>query len=113
MQTLDPAAAARAAVAAPGRPATAMIHDTPDLRLLVFRIAPGQTVPLHRNASSVTITVLAGSGELEGEVEGASVRRACAAGDVVAYLPNEPHAMHATRDELLLMAAITPRPGTR
>jgi quercetin dioxygenase-like cupin family protein len=110
---LDPLTAARAAVAAPGRPATAVIRDTPDARLVVFRLAPGQAVPPHRNASSVLLTVLAGAGVLEGEEDGAPVPRACVAGDVVAYAPNELHAMRATDDELLLLATITPRPGTR
>ena len=113
MITLDPQAAARAAVAAPGRPATAVVHDTPDARLVVFRLAPGQQVPPHRNASSVMLTVLAGGGVLDGEEGGAPVSRDCAAGDVVAYAPNELHAMRAVARELLLLATITPRPGTR
>ena len=113
MIALDPIAAARAAVGPAGRPATAVVHDAPDVRLVVFRLAPGQAVPPHRNASSVLLTVLAGSGVLEGEADGVGVPRDCVAGDVVAYAPNELHAMRATSDELLLLAAITPRPGTR
>jgi quercetin dioxygenase-like cupin family protein len=110
---LDPLAAARAAVAAPGRLATALIHDMADVRLLVFRLAPGQAVPPHRNASSVLLTVLAGAGVLEGEEDGVPVPRSCVAGDVVVYAPNELHAMRAVDSELLLLATITPRPGTR
>ena len=38
--------AARGAVAPnKDKPATAVIHDSDDLRLIVFRIAPGQAVP--------------------------------------------------------------------
>ena len=31
-----------------------VLHDTPDVRLVVFRLAPGQHVPLHRNESTRT-----------------------------------------------------------
>ena len=114
MMRLAPSRAAREAVAAsPARPATATIHDSPDARLVVFRLAPGQQVPPHRNASTVMLTVLAGRGVLSGESDGAPVDAACAAGDVVVYAPNELHAMRAEQEELLLLATITPRPGTR
>jgi quercetin dioxygenase-like cupin family protein len=110
---LDPRAAARAArAAAPNRPATAVLHDTPDVRLIVFRLAPGQAVPPHRSASTVTLTVLEGAGVLSG----GDGERACAEGDVVAYAPDELHGMRAEPDaarELLLLATITPRPGAR
>ena len=110
MIALDPRAAARAAVAAtPGRPATAVLLDTPDVRLVVFRIAPGQAVPPHRSPSTVTLTVLEGSGT----ISGAGVERSCSAGDVVSYAPEELHGMRATAEELLLLATIAPRPGER
>ena len=110
MIALDPRAAACAAVSAqPERPATAIISDTPDARLVVFRLAPGQVVAPHRSTSSVLLTVLEGSGTLSGEQE----ERACVAGDVMAYPPNELHGMRADGGELLLLATITPRPGAR
>jgi quercetin dioxygenase-like cupin family protein len=107
---LDPRAAARAASgAAPGRPATAILHDAPDARLVVFRLAPGQAVPPHRSASTVALSVLEGRGTLSG----GDGERACAAGDVVVYAPDELHGMRADDAELLLLATITPRPGAR
>ena len=111
MQALDPRGAARAAVApSPSRPATATIHDSADARLVVFRLAPGQAVPPHRNASTVMLTVLEG----EGVLSGGDGERACRAGEVVLYEPNEQHGMRATGGgELLLLAVITPRPGER
>lgn len=110
MMALDPRTAARNAVSArPDRPATAVLLDTPAMRLVVFRISPGQAVAPHRSASSVTLTVLEGSGVLSGE----DGEHACAAGDLVAYAPNELHGMRATTQELLLLACITPRPGVR
>ena len=107
--SLDPRAAARRAVAAhPDKPATAVLLDSPQMRLLVFRIAPGQAVPPHRSSSAVTLTVLEGSGVLSGEGD----ERTCNTGEIVAYSPNELHGMRATTRELLLLACITPRPGT-
>jgi quercetin dioxygenase-like cupin family protein len=107
---LDPRTAARDAVAAsPTRPATAVIHDAPDARLVVFRIAPGQEVAPHTSVSTVLLTVLAGSGILSGGDE----ERRCAAGELVTYPPGERHGMRAIDEELLLLATITPRPGTR
>ena len=110
MIALDPRAAARAARAPSAtRPATAILHDAPDVRLVVFRLAPGQAVPPHRSASTVTLAVLEGAGTLSG----GDGERACVAGDVVVYAPDELHGMRATDGELLLLATITPRPGER
>ena len=110
MIALDPRAAARSArAAAPGRPATAVLHDGPDARLVVFRLAPGQAMPPHRSASTVTLAVLAGAGVLSG----GDGERACAAGDVVVFAPDELHGMRAADAELLLLATIAPRPGAR
>ena len=114
MRACAPREAARQAVAAHAdRPATAILHDTPDARLVVFRLAPGQAVPPHRSASSVLLTVLEGTGVLSGEDGGVACERDCAAGDVVAYAPHELHGMRAGDGELLLLATITPRPGER
>lgn len=95
--------------ASASRPATATIHDAPDARLVVFRIAPGQAVAPHRNSSTVLLTVLSGSGF----VSGGDAEVAVSAGDVIAYEPNEIHGMRAADDQLVLLATIAPRPGTR
>ncbi|MGK2962219.1 MAG: cupin domain-containing protein [Gemmatimonadaceae bacterium] len=114
MKALDPASAALAAVAPnPTKPATAVLHDTDDLRLVVFRIAPGQSVPPHRSVSSVMLTVLGGEGILSGEENGQIVERRFTAGEAATYAPDELHAMRSDSTELLLLATITPRPGSR
>lgn len=114
MKVLTPIDAARSAVAPnSSRPATAVLLDTPDARLVVFRLAPGQSVPSHKNASTVLLTVLSGSGFLTGERDGQPDERECSAGDVIAYAPHESHAMRAGESELMLLATITPRPGER
>jgi quercetin dioxygenase-like cupin family protein len=110
MIALDPRQAAHDAVAAAAsRPATAVLFDAPDVRLVVFRIAAGQRVAPHHNASSVMLTVLHGAGWLSGR----DGERRCTAGDVVVYDPDETHGMRADDGELHLLAAITPRPGSR
>jgi quercetin dioxygenase-like cupin family protein len=110
MKVLDIRRAAREAIAAnPTRPATAIVHDSADARLVVFRLSPGQSVAPHRNASTVTLTVISGSGLTSGDHGEAPV----ATGDVVTYEPNEVHGMRAADEELVLLATITPRPGSR
>ena len=114
MKPLDALQAARGAVSADAsRPATALLLDSPDARLVVFRLAAGQEVPPHRSSSTVLLSVLSGSGTLSGEAESGPVERPCTQGDVVAYEPNELHGMRATGGELLLLATITPRPGQK
>lgn len=109
MIALDPRAAARAAAAQNSRPAMSILFDSADLRLVVFRLEPGQEVPSHRSTSSVMLTVLDG----EGSISGPLGEIACTAGDVVCYAPNEIHGMRAIDSELHLLATITPRPGDR
>lgn len=110
MKTIDARRAAADAVATNStRPATATIHDSPDARLVVFRIAPGQAVAPHRNGSTVMLTVLAG----RGIVSGGDGERSVATGEVIAYEPNELHGMQAIDEELVLLATIAPRPAAR
>jgi quercetin dioxygenase-like cupin family protein len=106
----DPAAVARSAVGAhPGRPAMSLMHDGADARLVVFRIATGQSVPVHTSASTVVLHILSGSGLVSG-VDG---ELQVSAGTVIAYEPGEPHGMRAPTEELTLLAVIAPRPASR
>ena len=104
-----PALAASAVAANPTRPAMALIHDTTDARVVLFRIEPGQEVPVHTNASTVLLTVISGTGI----VIGGDAERAVKAGDVIAYDTGEPHGMRAAAERLVIAAVIAPRPGTR
>ncbi|HZO18063.1 MAG TPA: cupin domain-containing protein [Gemmatimonadaceae bacterium] len=110
MKVIRPFQAAAGAVAAdPRRPATAIVHDSPDVRSVVFRIGPGQVVAPHRSASTVLLTTISG----RGIVSGADTEQEMQPGDVVVYEPNELHGMRATDDTFVLLATITPRPGDR
>jgi quercetin dioxygenase-like cupin family protein len=91
--------------ARPDRAATALLHDSDDARFVVFRISPGQSVPPHRNASSVTLVVLDGMGI----VSGANGERIVSRGDLVTYDPHEVHGMRAASGTLELLAIIAPR----
>ncbi|MEP7067190.1 MAG: cupin domain-containing protein [Gemmatimonadota bacterium] len=101
--------AREAAPARPDRPAMVVVSDEAAARLVVFRIAPGQSVPPHRNASLVMLTVIRGTGTIAGESEGAAITRPCGSGDLFVFQPGELHGMSTGADELILLAAITPR----
>jgi quercetin dioxygenase-like cupin family protein len=111
MKSIDALSAARAAVTAnPGRPAMAIIHDSDDVRMVVFRIGPGQRVAPHTSKSTVLLRVLEGTGVLSG-ADGEE--RTCSRDDMVVYERGELHGMAATDEELIVMATIAPRPGSR
>lgn len=110
MKSMDVAALAAAAVAAnPTRPATAVVHDSADARLVVFRIGVGQAVAPHTSPSSVIMVMAAGSGW----VQDGTGERAVKAGEVISFEPDERHGMRADTEELVVLAIIAPRPGTR
>lgn len=110
MKQYSPHRMADAAVSArPNAPATAILHDSEDVRMIVFRLEPMQVVAPHTSPSSVVLTVLRGTGIVlgpDGEVT-ASV------GDVIAYEPRELHGMRALDERFDLLAIIAPRPGAR
>jgi quercetin dioxygenase-like cupin family protein len=91
----------------PSRPATKVVLDTPEARLLVFRLKAGQSVPPHRNDSTVVITTLAG----EGIVSGSDQDVAVMPGSVVTFAPRELHGIRAPEHELVVLAMIAPAPG--
>lgn len=103
MKILDAPEAARNAVSsAADRPATAAVHDAPAVRIVVFRIEPGQQVATHTNDGTVLLTVLSGNGTVVGGTE----LREVGPGAVVAYAPGEPHGMRAGTERFCLMATI-------
>ena len=110
MKIRSPLALAAGAVSAqPTRPASAMVLDVPDARVVVFRIEPGQVVAPHTSTSTVLLSVLTGSGI----VSGAEDERAVSMGDLIEYEVGELHGMRAIDEQLVIVAIITPRPGAR
>jgi quercetin dioxygenase-like cupin family protein len=104
-----PRLAATAVTANVVRPATALIHDSSDARVVLFRIEPGQEVPVHTSVSTVLLIVISGSGVVTGATGDCDVH----AGDIVAYDVNEPHGMRAPNEALVISAVIAPRPAAR
>lgn len=102
-------AATTAVAARPDRAAMAIIHDSADVRLVVFRIEPGQQVATHTNASTVVLSILEGTGI----VTGAQGDHTAKPGDIITFEPREPHGMRATGERFILVATIAPRPGDR
>jgi quercetin dioxygenase-like cupin family protein len=110
MRIYDTRAVALDAVAArAGRPATSLAHDSPDARVVLFRLEPGEAVPVHSSTSTVLLVVVSG----RGIVTGADGDRRVGAGDLVAYDVQEPHGMRAETEQLVIAAVIAPRPAAR
>lgn len=93
------------------RPASAIVCDSPDARLIVFRIDAGQEVPMHSSSSTVVLLVLRGSGIISGPVEGVITDREVKTGAVVNYQPGESHGMRSVGATLVVLATIAPSPG--
>ena len=102
-----PELTASAVSANAARPATALIHDLPDARVVLFRIEPGQQVAEHKSTSTVLLTVISGAGIVSGAEGDRDVR----VGDIISYAPNEAHGMKAKDHAFVLAAVIAPRPG--
>jgi quercetin dioxygenase-like cupin family protein len=109
MRVLDIGVLAAEAVSHAGGPATALVHDSADARVVVFRLEPGQEVPVHTSTSTVLLAIVSGSGT----VAGADGERSVHAGDLVAYDAAEPHGMRAHETQLVIAAVIAPRPAAR
>ena len=99
-------AATRAVTNNPDRPATALLHDSADARIVMFRIESGQEVPVHTSTSTVLLVVVSGTGT----VAGGDAERRVGPGDIVAYDPQEPHGMRADGEQFVIAAIIAPRP---
>jgi quercetin dioxygenase-like cupin family protein len=100
------ALAAAAVASRTDRPATVLVHDTADARVVLFRLEPGQSVPTHTSASTVLLHVIAGTGFVTG-TEG---ERAVRPGDLVTYAEHEPHGMRAGESRFVISAVVAPRP---
>src|SRR5680860_237592 len=90
------------------RPATQLVHDEPNARVVCFNVQPGQAVPPHTSESTVVVQVLEGDGIFRGEDGEARL----APGQSAVYAPGELHSMEPAGDgNLRFLAIITPRPA--
>lgn len=89
------------------RPASALLHDEPNTRIVGFLLQPGQRIPPHTSESTVVVQVLSGAGVFSGQ----DGRTTMTAGQCAVFAPGELHAVEAVDQELRFLALITPRPG--
>lgn len=90
----------------PDRPATRLLHDEANVRLVAFHLRPGQIVKEHFSPSSVMLQVIEGEGVFTGDDGDARL----AAGEAVMYAPGEVHAIRAEGEALRFVAVIAPGP---
>lgn len=91
----------------PDRPATQLLHDEPNARVVSFHVSPGQAVPPHTSDSTVVVQVLEGDGLFRGERGEARL----GPGEAAVYAPGELHSMEPVGGApLRFLAIITPRP---
>ena len=89
------------------RPATLVVHDEPNVRVVGFHLQPGQRVPPHRSSSTVLVRVVSGSGLVRGEGD----ERLLHPGEQAVYAPGEVHAIEAGAEPLHFVAILTPSPS--
>ncbi|HEX7049529.1 MAG TPA: cupin domain-containing protein [Longimicrobiales bacterium] len=102
MKVLGERAAAR-----PDRAASMVVHDEPNLRIVSFHLLPGQRIPPHRSASTVSVQVVRGTGTFRGAEDEAVL----GPGEGAVFAPGETHAIEAADGPLEFLALIAPRPG--
>ena len=90
---------------APDRPVSQMLLDSPDARLVVFGLEPGQEVPPHTSTSTVLMQALQG----EGSFTVGAAEFPAAPGCLAVCRPNETHGMKA-KSRMVVLAVIAPRP---
>ena len=89
------------------RPATHLLHDEPNARVVAFHLTEGQEVPSHRSDSTVLVQVTEG----EGLFRGADSEARLGVGQAAVFAPGEPHSIQTLGGPLRFLAILTPRPG--
>ena len=107
------AIAANAVSGSVGKASTAIVHDSPDVRVVVFRLNSDDAVAMHTSTSTVVLSVISGTGVISGPMDGEIRDVTVSVGTVVTYEPNELHGMRAPTGPFVVLGAITPRPGRR
>jgi quercetin dioxygenase-like cupin family protein len=82
-----------------------MVADTPQARMVLFCLEPGQQILPHTSTSAVSLYVVEGEATLHGSGEGTAVK----AGTLVTYEPEESHGWRA-ETRLVVLATIAPAP---
>lgn len=93
------------AVFSPDRYQTKLLHDSPEMRVVVFGLEAGQEIPPHTAPVRVMMLVLQGKGAF-GTGRG---KKPAYPGAFVICEPNEPHSLKA-EEKMVMLATISPRP---
>ncbi len=88
------------------RPASALLHDEANVRVVAFALEPGQIVPPHSSASTVMVHVRRGGGRFLGAGDAARL----AAGESAIYQAAETHSIEAGSEGVEFLAIISPGP---
>ncbi len=91
------------------RPASALLHDEDNVRVVAFSLLPRQVVPAHSSHSSVLVHVLRGSGRFLGAA-GTAGALALEPGQSAVYEAEERHSIEAGEAGLEFLAVIAPAP---
>lgn len=89
------------------RPASEVMHDDANVRIVCFHLREGQIVPPHRSDATVLVEVISGTGAFRGE----DCEARLSAGGTAIFAPGEQHAIEAIGGPLRFHAIIAPRPG--
>jgi len=88
----------------PRRRVVKIVHDSPQVRLALFCLGPGQEVAAHTAPSQVVFYALEGQGRVTVGTEEAPIQ----AGDLVFCPPQVPHGIKG--GPLVALAVVAPRP---
>lgn len=88
------------------RPASHLLHDEGNVRVVAFALAAGQVVPPHSSPSTVMVHVLRGRGLFVG----GSSQDTLEPGHSAVYEPGETHSIEAGGEGVEFLAIISPGP---
>jgi quercetin dioxygenase-like cupin family protein len=74
-----------------GRPASELVHDEPNVRIVCFHLLEGQCIPAHASDSTVVVEVIGGGGVFRGADHAAELE----AGASAVFAPGELRAIEA------------------
>lgn len=90
----------------PERHGSRLVHQSPDARVVAFRLQQGQVIPPHSSDSTVVVQVVDG----EGVFEGADGELRLGPGAAAVYAPGETHSIRALEGGLHFLAILAPSP---
>ena len=91
------------------RPSVSVLHDSTDVRVVLFDFPPGAAMPMVRTPSAVILRALRG----EALVQTLTGEHRLTEGTSVSLAPREAYAVRSDVNRVTVLATITPGPGAR